>query len=344
LSEVRNPLVSIIILNYNGKDVLGPCLNSVFASFYSPFEVIVVDNGSTDGSVDLFKERFPFRLVRNECNLGYCGGNNSGISVARGEFLVLLNFDTIVDRNWLNELTRHAMKLKADFCQPKILMFDDPKVINSLGLDIHLAGFGLLRGGGKADLFEDGEPREVTGVHGTCLFASRKAIEAVGLLDSDFFAFCEDTDWSWKALLLGLRLVCIPSAVVYHRWGHGWGHQSPEKFYYSERNRMIMVLTNYSRRSLILLLPVFVLTEIATLGYCLLHKILRAKIRAYSHLIQMRRYIAGRRRRIQLARRVADDLVIRKFTYDFEHPFLAKYIAPINTLYRWLFGLVVNSL
>lgn len=336
--------MSVIVLNYNGKDVLGPCLDSVFASFYFPFEVIVVDNGSTDGSADFYKERYPFRLVRNEHNLGYCGGNNAGIRVARGEFLVLLNFDTVVDRNWLNELTQYAMKLKADFCQPKILMFDDPRIINSMGLDIHLAGFGLLRGGGSIDSFENNEPREVAGVHGTCLFASRKAIEEVGLLDSNFFAFCEDTDWSWKASMLGLRLVYVPSAVVYHRWGHGWGHQSPEKFYYSERNRMIMIFTNYSRRSLILLLPVFVLTEIVTLGYCLLHKMLRAKILAYSRLLQMRGYIARRRRRIQLARQVSDNLVIRKFTYDFEHPFLARYIAPVNVLYKWLFRLVADFL
>jgi GT2 family glycosyltransferase len=340
LSETSNPLVSVIILNYNGKDVLGACLDSVFASFYSPFEVIVVDNGSTDGSADLFKEKYPFKLLRNQSNLGYCGGNNLGIGVARGEFLVLLNFDTVVKRNWLNELVSQAIKLKADFCQPKILMFDNPKVINSTGLEIHFAGFGLLRSGGKIDSYLDGEPQEVTGVHGACMFASRRAIEEVGLLDSNFFAFCEDTDWSWKALLLGLKLVYVPSATVYHRWGEAWGHQSIEKLYYAERNRMIMVLTNYSYRSLILLLPVFVLTEFVTLAYCFLNKTLKAKILAYSYLLQMRQYIVRRRRRIQSARRVSDTLIVERFTYEFEHPFLAKFITPVNAIYKWFFGLI----
>jgi len=340
MSETVNPLVSVIILNYNGKEVLEPCLNSVFASTYSPFEVIVVDNGSTDGSADMAKKRYDFLLLRKKYNVGFCAGNNTGIRAADGEFLVLLNSDTIVDSNWLNELVTEAIQSGADFSQPKILMINDKRIINSTGLMIHIAGFGLLRGGGEVDEGQYDNLKEVWGVHGTCIFASRKAIEKIGLLDENFFSFDEDTDWSWRALLMGLKLTYVPTALVYHKWGHGWSSRAPEKFYFAERNRMIMVMTNYSRQSFILLLPVLLLTEFATIGYCLANRILSAKIRAYADIIRMRLYIIRRRKLIQNKRRTPDRLFINRFTFKFEHAFLAEYIEPLNLLYNCIHRIV----
>lgn len=338
--ETDNPLVSIIILNYNGRDVLEPCLDSVFAVSYSPFEVIVVDNGSIDGSAEMARRRYNFRLIRKKSNVGFCAGNNAGIREARGEFLVLLNNDTIVHPNWLSELVTEAARSGADFCQPKILMFNDRRTINSAGLKIHFAGFGILRGGGEIDVGQYDELKEMSGVHGACILVSRKAIEEVGLLDDNFFIFNEDTDWSWRALLMDLKLVYVPTALVYHRWGQTFDLRASKKFYLAERNRIITILTNYSFRSLILLLPVFILTEIVTVGYCLLHKTLHAKILAYAYLLRMQRYIIGRRKSIQSRRRVPDRLIMTMFTYKFEHVFLAKFVAPINTLYRCLYKLI----
>jgi GT2 family glycosyltransferase len=341
MSETGNPLVSVIILNYNGREVLETCLDSVFASSYSPFEVIVVDNGSTDGSADIARSRYDFRLLRKEHNVGFCAGNNAGIREAHGEFLVLLNYDTIVHPNWLDELVMGAIRSGASFCQPKILMLNDKRIINSTGIAIHMAGFGILRGGGEVDTGQYDKLKEVCGVHGACIFASKKAIKEVGLLDDNFFYLNEDTDWSWRALLMGLKLVYVPTALVYHKWGHALGSRSATKFYYAERNRMIMVLTNYSYRSLILLLPVFILTEIITIGYCLLHKILHAKILTYADLLKMRRYIIQRRKLIQSRRKIPDRLIVKMLTHKFEHAFLGKVIAPVNTLYRLLHTLIV---
>jgi GT2 family glycosyltransferase len=343
MSGSSNPLVSVIILNYNGKEVLEPCLDSVFASSYVPFEVIVVDNGSTDGSADRAREKYDFILLKKKHNVGFCAGNNTGIRAAHGEFLVLLNSDTIVDSSWIDELLTEAVRSGAGFCQPKILLLNDKQTVNSTGMVTHIAGFGLLRGGGEIDRGQYNMVEEVSGVHGASIFAARNAIEEVGLLDDNFFAFCEDTDWSWRARLRGSKLVYVPKAVVYHKWGHGWGSISSRKLYYAERNRLIMVLTNYAYRSLILLLPILVLAEIATVGYCLLHKMLHAKILAYADLFRMRLYILRRRKLVQSKRRIPDREIIKMFTYKFEHAFLTSSgIALMNAICKRFYALILR--
>jgi GT2 family glycosyltransferase len=333
--------VSIIILNYNGRDALESCLDSVFASFYSPFEVIVVDNGSTDGSAETARRKWGFKLIKKRSNTGYSGGNNTGIQAAHGEFLVLLNNDTIVDPSWLTELVGEALRSKADFCQPKIVIPGRSRIINSAGSTIHLAGFGLMIGGGEVDKGQYDEWKEIYGLHGACIFVSRKAIEKVGLLDVNFFAFNEDTDWAWRALLMGLKLVYVPKALVYHIYGKTWGLRTTKKIYYAERNRIIMLLTNYSRRSYTLLLPLFVVTEIATVAYLFFTGMLTAKILGYADLLRMRNYIAKRRRWIQKRRRRSDREIVTMFAFRFKHPFLAKCGRPLNMLYTFLCKLII---
>ncbi len=331
-----NSLVSIIVLNYNGKDVLRDCLESISKSTYSPFEVLVVDNASKDGSDQIMLPDKRYRLLKNKHNLGFCGGNNVGIRAANGEFVVLLNNDTLVHPDWLSEFVK-AAKNGADFCAPKILLADK-KTINSAGLEIHIAGFGLLRGSGELDKGQYDNLIEIGGVHGACIFATRKAIEEVGLLDEIFYAFNDDTDWSWRALLKNLHIVYVPSALVIHKWGHKWNSKALEKFRHVERNRLILILTNYSRRSLILLLPIFFATEMATLLYCLNNHLLSAKINSYTDLILKRKYLKQRRRIVQKTRRITDRLLSRKLTDKFAHSLIAKPVEPLNTLYSFFWA------
>lgn len=339
--EKNNPLVSIIILNHNGKLFLESCLESVFASIYSPFEVIVVDNGSTDGSVEAAQNRWNFTLVKKNSNTGYAAGNNAGIKLAKGEYLVLLNNDVIVDPSWLSKLVPSCIQCKTDFGQPKVLAMEQPRIINSVGLIIHLAGFGLLKGHGEIDEGQYDNTQQTFGFHGACVLASRNAIERVGLLDEMFFAYNEDTDWSWRVLLMGLKVVCVPEALIYHRYRKQGGLNLFWKTYYAERNRIIMLLTNYSRRSFLLLLPFFMLVESATLLYCFVQGILSAKILGYADLFRMRGYIAERHRRIQRTRIKSDREIIKVFTIRFRHPFFGRFADPLNKLCAFLYGLIV---
>ncbi|MEM3386089.1 MAG: glycosyltransferase family 2 protein [Nitrososphaerales archaeon] len=335
-----NPHVSIIIVNYNGKEVLDKCVSSIFSSSYYPLEVILVDNCSNDGSDLEVAKKYDVTLIKNKTNLYFCRGSNIGVRRAKGKYIMFLNHDIILDREAISELMKEALRSKnSGFFQPKILLLDKPNILNSTGLDIHLAGFGILRGGGEVDLGQYDNLTEIPSVHGACFLASKEALEDTGLFDEFFVAFNEDTDIGWRALLKGWRPRYVPSAKVYHKWGQSWGsiYLRQDKLYYVERNRIILLLTNYETRTLILFLPILILAELSTLFYCLIHKSLKIKVRTYADIIRSTHYILKRRKYIQANRRVNDRYIISKFTYKFNHPFLAestKLLKILNLLFK----------
>jgi len=339
---LRTPAVSVIILNYNGKDVLPACLRSVHDSRYSNFEVILVDNGSTDQSVEVAARDFPETIiVRNEKNLGYSIGNNIGIARSKGEYLVLLNNDTVVHPDWLRELVKGAVQLNGGFYQPKILLMEDPKIINSAGNMIHLAGFGLCRGIGEPDTGQYEERVEIGYASGACVFVSRRAIEEVGLLDPVYFAYNEDTDWGWRGRIFGWKSFYIPTAVIYHKWSR-LGSLSNLKFYYLERNRIATIVKNYSDQTLILLLPILLLFELAVVFYSLRRGWLREKIKGYVDLFKSRRSLMAQRRQLQAKRRFGDSVVMRVFVNEMKHSYLGSTAAPLNKIAQFLSWIVTR--
>ena len=140
------PLVSVIVLNYNAGELLLNCIKSLKNSIYKNLEIIVVDNVSSDGSQMKCKEIFSdIKLIENKKNLGYCGGNNVGIKNAKGEFITILNPDTIVEANWVNELIVAYEKFGDGLYQPKILSLNEENIIQSTGNMLHVFGFGFAR-------------------------------------------------------------------------------------------------------------------------------------------------------------------------------------------------------
>jgi len=333
------PLVSVIILNYNGKSDLIKCLDSLRKTDYPNLETIVVDNGSTDNSVSAVQQMFEnVKVLSNEINYGYAKGNNIGIQNTHGEYVVLLNNDTFVHPNWLKQLVEAAEKLKEDcFLQPKILLADNPQIINSAGNMIHVAGFGFPRGAGERDMGQYEREAEVAYASGACIFTSQRVIRKVGLLDERYFLQFEDLDWGWRGRMQGITSRYIPKAVIYHKWGGTLGRFSEEKSYYLERNRVYTLLTNYSIRTLIILFPVIAVTEVLVLIYSLANKRLSAKIKSYSDLIRIRQDIIKRRHLIQKGREKPDKDVLSVFSDILKHPHLkSPAIQVANVLFSRL--------
>lgn len=215
------PAVSVVVLNWNGAHLLPVCLDSVRAQTFRDFEVIMPDNGSTDGSVELVAERYPeVRVLRFSENLGFCLAVNAGIRASRGEFIALLNNDTELDARYLEELVG---ALRADpglgMCAPKMVYYDDPALINSAG---HACGpDGVVVDIGRRQ--RDGEwfdrPREVLGACAGAALYRRGMLDEIGLFDPDFFISFEDADLNWRAQWAGWRARYVPTAVVKHREG-----------------------------------------------------------------------------------------------------------------------------
>jgi hypothetical protein len=343
-SVVKKPLVSIVILNFNGQDMLRECLQSVLKTDYPNYEVIVVDNGSTDWSCNMVEREFPqAHLVKNSKNHGYSEGNNKGIMHSKGEFIALLNNDVVVCPSWLSKLMNEAVKDIYCFYQPKIL-FTGSRIINSAGNVIQIFGFAYPRGISELDTGQYEKKCTISYASGACVLVSKFLCQKVGLLDGDpVFTFYEDVNWGWRALLLGYKSIYVPSAVVYHRWGGSWGNSlSSMKFFLIERGRISTILRNYSVRTLVSMMPAFVGIEFLVFSYGLARGFASEKIRVYSDIIKNRGRLFKERKKLQDNRRLSDDSIIGCFLTQLNHPYLGDFSTPVNsvlTFFSNLFGI-----
>lgn len=322
---------------------MSACLNSALTQTHPRVEILVIDNQSTDGSYEQLVREYASRthIVRSESNLGYPAALNKAAGMCKGQYIVFLNNDAALNSKAIEELVKVASAHRRfDFFQPKILLADNPNVINSTGISIHYCGFGSLDEGGKR-ASQSNAMREILGVHGACFMSRADAFRDVGMFDSSFFSFYEDTDLSWRSLLTGRRLMYVPSALVYHKWGQAWGNLSRAKIRLAERNRLIMLLTNYNRGTLLILAPLIFFTEAAILFWVVRHHMARAKIMAYADLIYFRAHLRSRRRMIEAMRRESDLVLLRRFTSQLDQVRLAgPWLSPIRSIYR-LFEIVV---
>jgi GT2 family glycosyltransferase len=253
----KSPLVSIIIVNYNGKHLLTACLDSVFRQTYRNIEVIVVDNGSADNSSEYIESHYPpVRLIKNNENLGYAKGNNIGIENSEGEYIATLNNDTKVAPDWIENLVTAAEKDKnIGICASKQLNFYQPKLIDSAGICLHRGAYPFDRGRNEEDKGQFDEPVEVFGASGASAFYRREMLQKIGLFDEDFFTYQEEFDLSWRAKLCAWKCVYVPNAVVYHISGATAGSGSKFSTYHMERNRLLAIIKNFPSIPLFMCFP-----------------------------------------------------------------------------------------
>jgi len=257
------PKVSIVILNWNGRLYLKDCLSSVFSQSYPNYEVILVDNGSEDGSVDYVRDNFPnTKLIVNAANLGFSRGNNIGIRAAKGKYIATLNNDTRVDRNWVQELVKVAeADEKVGSCQAKIVSFRDRRIIDAVGIRINKCGTPYQIGYGEKD---EGQYENVSEVFGACACAAlyrKEMLDHVGLFDEDFFTYYEDVDLAWRARLLGWRCVFVPTSLVYHIHSATGRRVSGFTQYYLARNRFWLLKKHATWRQFACSLLWFLFTD-----------------------------------------------------------------------------------
>lgn len=243
------PLVSVIILNYNGKNFLNECLKSVLNSKYANLEVILVDNASVDDSIELAKEKFGnnqlLTIVQNDTNLGFAAGNNAGIKHGKGEYIVFLNNDTIVESNWLIELVSvMETDAKIGAAQSKLLSLADKRSIDSAGDFVDYYGLSIRKGSwGEEDRGQCDRIEEIFSARGAALIVRSKILADIGAFDADFFLSYEDIDLCWRIRLNGNKIVFVPKSRVYHIGGATTISSSVNVFHI-EKNRLSTLLKN----------------------------------------------------------------------------------------------------
>jgi len=315
------PLVSIIILNYNAGNLLLDCVDSILKTNYQNFEIIVVDNASKDDSHTECKKRFSqIQLIENNENLGYCEGNNVGIRKAKGDYIVVLNPDTLVDQNWLKELVSAYQKFGDGLYQPKFLTTTNHNTIMSTGNMIHLFGFGYSRGKGEPDKGNFNEHEIIGYASGTCLFTTTKIFKKLGMFDSFLFAYHDDLDLCWRGALVNIPSHYVPKSIVYHPpegFSFKWGNF---KFYLLERNRQYCILTHYSRSTFFKLLPSLLLVEIFVLIFYLKKGMFSSKIKANFDIIKNWKHINQKYNEIQKFRTISDKIIVKSFSDEMYVP------------------------
>ena len=244
------PKVAIIVLNWNGKQETIGCLESLKQITYSNYEILLVDNGSTDGSVRCFKERYPeIKIIVNEENLGFAEGNNIAIKVALKDkymkYIVLLNNDTKVEPYWLEELVKVAEPDKrVGSCQSKILSMSNPNILDAVGISISKNGGAIQDGYKTRDIGKYKQVKEIFGVCAGAALYRREMLTQIGLFDEDFFAYYEDVDLALRARLAGWKSMYVPEAIVYHIHSSTLGKNSNFKRYLLERNTYYYIIKN----------------------------------------------------------------------------------------------------
>ncbi|GFE60329.1 glycosyltransferase family 2 protein [Geobacter sp. AOG2] len=238
--------VSVIILTWNGRAYLKECLDSLEAQSFRDFETILVDNGSTDGSADHVRSEYPWvRLLELPENAGFAEGNNRGLALARGDYIVTLNNDTKVDPGFLAELVRAVEgDGRVGMVAARMRNFYRPERIDAAGLKIGTNGLGYNIGYGEIDDGRyDGVP--LFGPCGGAALYRRELLDEVGFFDADFFAYYEDFDLAWRARLAGWKALAAPRALVYHVHSATGGEMSRFKVYHTHRNKWFVIVKNW---------------------------------------------------------------------------------------------------
>lgn len=263
------PLVSAIIVNWNGGAMLQDALASLFAQTWPSLEVILVDNGSTDGSAEQAQRRFGDALIviRNARNEGFARGNNIGFARAKGEWIFLLNSDAMCDPDAIAEVMRFVAG-KPDVGQVacRVVRADQPNFFDSVGLLLYPDGVSRPRGWQEKDQGQYDRAETVLAPHG-CACALRKAmLDRIGGYDEDFFCYFEDLDLGVRGQLAGWKCWYVPEARARHRKSATSGNYSVFKAYHVERNRLYC-LWKWMPRYLVFVSPLFTLNRYAMQGY-----------------------------------------------------------------------------
>lgn len=274
------PLVYVIIINWNGLEHLDACLSSLFATTWQNVHFLLVDNGSSDGSVSFVQERFPeesrLEILALDTNRGWSGGNNDGMEralEAGADYILLLNNDTWTDPLALEALVdAMAAHPEVGALAPRMLLFDQPDLINSVGLILSEVGAAWDRGIGRFDSPQWHEPVPVIGACGGALFLRASTLEKAGLLPEDFEIYFDDLDLCLRIQAAGYQIQTCPTAVVHHKFSAtmGTGRRARRKYYLNTRNRFRVLLRHRAARELLSTFPRIAVGEARAIGRGLL--------------------------------------------------------------------------
>ena len=328
--------VSVIIVNYNGRDYIQRCLESMSKQKYDNFEIVIVDNASQDDSLIVIKNSLiglgldkTTKIIELDRNLGFAGSNVRGFENAHGEYIALLNADAIAEPLWLQNLVNVMdSENKIGICASKIISYESNE-IDSAGDGFSKSLQGFKRGEGELPE-EYGKRKYIFGACACAALYRRTMLKEVGFFDEDFFLIHEDTDLNLRAQLRGWKILYVPEAVVYHKVRSSIGNMSDTAVYYTIRNRDYVRIKNIPAGIFLRCFPGFVMSIIAEFIYFVLkYKKLKLYIRAKKDVIRMLPEMMKKRSSILKRRQVPNDYLTGIMTPLWERGFAKSKLKKI---------------
>ncbi len=304
------PAVTAVLLAYGAEPWLEDAVRAVLASVDVDVDAVVVDNGCAAAAIDRVKGLDGVRVITPDANTGYSGGCDRGAAEATGEYLAFVNSDAIVSPVALSRLAAVAGEPGVGLAMGSIRLADAPEKMNTAGNPVHFTGLSWA-GGFNEPATSYSERRSVTAGSGCCFVIRRDLWEQLGGFAPEYFAYCEDTELSLRLWQRGRTVQYVPGAVVRHHYEFS---RNELKLYLLERNRLLVVLTTYERRSLAVLAPMLALTELLMLGAAIMGGWSRAKLRGWGWIWQHRDWVKARRALIQGERTVPDSVIASRLT------------------------------
>ena len=335
------PRVSVIVVAYRSGPALARCLDSLEWQD-EELEVVVVDNGAVGDEVERAARRPRVRVVLPRGNVGFAAGCNAGARAASGEILLFLNPDTVVGDGAIRQLAATLDDPGVAIAMPRLRLLEAPDELNSDGNVVHVAGFGWAGGHGEP-VNGAGPVADVTYATGAALAIRSELFAELGGFTDELFLYHEDLELGWRARMRGLRVVVNPRADVFHDYDFA---RNATKRYFLERNRLVFVLSAYSGRTLALLAPVLVGTELAMAALAAREGWLREKARGWGWLARNARWLARHRRETQALRRVGDRELAAHLTPTFDPAMISApaVVAPLNRVVERYWALARRAL
>lgn len=315
-----NKKVAIILGNYKYYvKKYGPdCIESLRSQdFEGELKIFVYDNETSQESVEALQNIMPeAELVLNKKNDGFAKGNNDCLKLALAQgfdYFVLFNMDMEVDKSAVRKMMEVAeMADENAVVQARVMLHPQTELLNSVGNTTHFLGFGFCLGYKDRYKNDITSPKEIAYPSGSAVLLKRELLEKIGLFDEEFWMYNEDQDLGWRAWLAGYRCVLAPEAVVYHKYEFS---KITKRYYWMDRNRIIVMLKNYHFLTLLLIFPAFVIMEFGLIIFSLKSGWFKGKLKVWAYFLNPVKwiYIWQKRQEVKAIKKISEKEVVKRF-------------------------------
>ena len=302
--------MGVVIVAYDAGPRLVRCLESLAEDAAAGVDVVVVNNGSRGPEIEWAERAQHVKLLEAGGNIGFAAGCNLGAAETAADMLLFLNPDTVVAQGAIRALAARLEDPSVGVAMARLRLLDQPELLNSRGAALHISGLGWSSGHGERADSVTG-PLEIAYANGSALAIRREVFDQLGRFTDELFIYLEDAELSWRARLSGLSVLLDPAVDVFHDYEYA---RNPTKLYYMERNRLVLVLTAFELRTILVLLPVLLATELGMVVLAAREGWLGDKVAGWRWSLSQRRWLRMHRRETQALRRVSDRELARYLT------------------------------